>query len=61
MIDEIKGSFERAIELDSRHVEARWALIDLYIKLPGGGRRQKRSSILMNYELSPVDGYVNRS
>jgi hypothetical protein len=25
MIDEIKGSFERAIELvDSRHIEARW-------------------------------------
>jgi hypothetical protein len=44
MIDEIKGSFERAIELvDSRHIEARWALIELYIKLPGiiGGSETK--------------------
>jgi hypothetical protein len=41
MIDEIKGSFERD-RVDSRHIDARWALIDLYIKLPGrvGGRKQ---------------------
>lgn len=63
MIDEIKGSFEKAIELDSRHLQARWALIDLYIKLPGivGGSETKAikySNELL--KLSPVDGYMSR-
>lgn len=63
MIDEIKGSFEKTIELDSRHVAARWALIELYLKLPGivGGSETKAikySNELM--KLSPVDGYMSR-
>ena len=29
MIDEVKGSFEKAIKLDPKHIEARWALIEL--------------------------------
>lgn len=63
MIDEIKGSFEKAIELDSRHIDARWALIELYIKLPGivGGSETKAikySNELLR--LSAVDGYLSR-
>lgn len=63
MIDEIKGSFEKAIELDSGHLESRWALIELYIKLPGivGGSETKAirySNELL--KLSPVDGYLSR-
>lgn len=63
MIDEIKGSFEKAIELDSRHIDARWALIELYIKLPGfvGGSETKAikySNELL--KLSAVDGYLSR-
>ena len=62
MIDEIKGSFEKAIELDSRHIGARWALIELYIKLPrivGGSESKaiKYSKELL--KLSPVDGYMS--
>jgi tetratricopeptide (TPR) repeat protein len=62
MIDEIKGSFERAIELDSRHIEARWALIELYIKLPGiiGGSETKAIKYSKElFKLSPVDGYMS--
>ena len=63
MIDEIKGSFEKAIKLDSKHLEARWALIELYLKLPGivGGSESKAirySGELMR--LSPVDGNLSR-
>jgi tetratricopeptide (TPR) repeat protein len=63
MIDEIKGSFEKAIELDSGHIDSRWALIELYIKLPGfvGGSETKAikySNELL--KLSAVDGYLSR-
>jgi tetratricopeptide (TPR) repeat protein len=63
MIDEIKGSFERAIVLDYRHVGARWALIELYLKLPGivGGSETKAIKYSKElFKLSPVDGYMSR-
>ena len=64
MIDEIKGSFEKAIILNPKHIEARWALIELYLQLPGiiGGSESKAikySSELLR--LSPVDGYLSRA
>jgi tetratricopeptide (TPR) repeat protein len=63
MIDEVKGSFEKAIILNPKHIEARWALIELYIQLPGivGGSQSKAikySNELMR--LSPVDGYLSK-
>lgn len=63
MIDEVRGSFEKAIMLNPKHIEARWALIELYIQLPGivGGSQSKAikySNELMR--LSPVDGYLSR-
>lgn len=63
MIDEVKGSFEKAIQLDPKHIDARWALIELYLKLPGivGGSESKAirySGELMR--LSPVDGNLSR-
>jgi tetratricopeptide (TPR) repeat protein len=63
MIDEIKGSFEKTIELDSRHVDARWALIELYLKLPGivGGSETKAIKYSKELlKLSPVDFYMSR-
>ena len=40
MISEIRNSFEKAIELNPKHIQARWALVELYIQLPGiaGGK-----------------------
>ena len=63
MIGEVKESFEKAIELNPKHIEARWALVTIYIKLPGfvGGSESKAikySNELL--KLSPVDGYLSR-
>jgi tetratricopeptide (TPR) repeat protein len=63
MIGEIKESFEKAIELNPKHIEARWALAMIYIQLPGivGGSETKAikySNELL--KLSPVDGHLSR-
>jgi tetratricopeptide (TPR) repeat protein len=63
MIDEIKSSFEKAIVLDPKHKEARWALVMLYLELPGiiGGSEAKAvvySNELMR--LSPLEGYLSK-
>jgi len=63
MIGEVKESFEKAIELNPKHIEARWALVMIYIQLPGivGGSETKAikySNELL--KLSPVDGFLSR-
>lgn len=63
LIGEVRSSFEKAIALNPKHIEARWALIELNLELPGivGGSESKAikySSELR--ELSPVDGYLSR-
>jgi len=63
MIGEVRSSFEKAIALNPKHIEARWALIELNLQLPAivGGSESKAikySSELR--ELSPVDGYLSR-
>jgi|JI10StandDraft_1071094.scaffolds.fasta_scaffold31605_2 tetratricopeptide (TPR) repeat protein len=63
MIGDIKSSFEKAIQLNPKHVEARWALIELYLQLPAiiGGSESK--AIRYSNELlkiSLVDGYLSR-
>jgi len=61
MIDEIEESFLTAAKLDTKHIDTRWALVVLYIELPGiiGGsekKAQKYADELMT--LSKVDGYL---
>ena len=63
MIGEVKSSFEKAIALNPKHIDARYALITLYLELPGivGGSESKAiqySNELL--KLSPVDGYLSR-
>ncbi|MDR7209064.1 hypothetical protein [Flavobacterium piscis] len=63
MVDDMKSSFERAIVLNPKHLPARWALIELYLQLPGivGGSESKAlkySNELV--KLSPVDGYLSK-
>lgn len=63
MIGEIKESFEKAIILNPKHIEARWALVTFYLKLPAiiGGSESKAvqySNELL--KLSPVDGYLSK-
>lgn len=61
MIDGIRTSFENAIRLQPNHIEARWALLTLYLELPGiiGGSEAKAKRYADQLlVLSPVDGYL---
>tara|TARA_R110002049_G_scaffold18043_1_gene69403 strand:- start:1757 stop:2707 length:951 start_codon:yes stop_codon:yes gene_type:complete len=60
-IGDVKSSFEKAAELDPNHIEARWALVELYMQLPGifGGSKSKSLHFAEELEnLSKVDGYM---
>lgn len=61
MIDEIEESFLTAAKLESKHVETRFALVMLYLELPGiiGGsekKAQKYADELMR--ISSVQGFL---
>jgi tetratricopeptide (TPR) repeat protein len=63
MMSEIRASFEKAIALNPKHIEARWALIELNLQLPGivGGSETKAIKYSTELrEISPVDGYLSR-
>lgn len=61
MIDEIELSFKTAAKLDPKHTDTRWALLILYLELPGiiGGsenKSQKYADELM--QISKIDGLM---
>lgn len=61
MISDIETAFLTAANLDKKHLESRWALVMLYIELPGivGGSEKnaaKYADELMT--ISKVDGYL---
>ncbi len=61
MLDDIRNAFLRAIELNPKHIEARWALIDYYLEVPGilGGSERKAQRYANELaKLSPVDGFL---
>ncbi|ESU20891.1 hypothetical protein FCR2A7T_12110 [Flavobacterium cauense R2A-7] len=61
MIDDIETAFETAAKLDTKHVETRWALVILYVELPGivGGSEAKAQQYADELlQLSKVDGYL---
>jgi tetratricopeptide (TPR) repeat protein len=63
MIDDVENAFLTATKLDEKHIDSRWALVMLYIELPGivGGSESKAikySNELM--QLSKVDGYLSK-
>ncbi|WP_431243102.1 tetratricopeptide repeat protein [Flavobacterium sp. P21] len=63
MVGDMKEAFEKAIELNPKHVQARWALIEIYLQLPGilGGSESK--ALAYSNELaqfSPIDGYLSK-
>jgi len=63
MIGEVKSSFEKAIQLNPKHIGARWALIELYLQLPaiiGGSETKAIQYSNQLLRLSPVDGYLSR-
>ena len=63
MISEVKSSFEKAISLNPKHIEARVALVELYLQLPGiVGGSEKKALLYANEiaQISPVDGYLSK-
>lgn len=61
MIGEVRSSFEKAIQLQPNHIDARWALIELYLQLPAIVGGSEKKAIRYANELaaiSPVDGYL---
>ncbi|MBT8257241.1 MAG: tetratricopeptide repeat protein [Bacteroidia bacterium] len=61
LIDDIKEAFHSAADLDPQHVDTRWALVELYIQLPGiiGGSYKKALKYAQELEeLSEVDGFL---
>lgn len=63
MIDEIEGSFKKAIALDDKHIGSRWALIELYLQLPaivGGSEKKAQKYANELIAIEPVDGYLSK-
>lgn len=61
LIGSIKSAFTKAAELDENHIDTRWALVELYMQLPGifGGSKTKSLKYAEQLEnLSMVDGYL---
>ncbi|RKE90974.1 tetratricopeptide repeat protein [Ichthyenterobacterium magnum] len=61
IIGDVKNAFLKAAELDSNHIDTRWALVELYMQLPGiiGGSKKKSFKYANELEqLSKVDGYL---
>jgi tetratricopeptide (TPR) repeat protein len=61
LLGRIKSSFKKTLALDPDHLGAYWALIDLYVSLPGvvGGSMAKAYDYASALKkLSPIDGYL---
>ena len=61
MIGDVKSNFEKAIRLNPNHIDARWALIELYLQLPGivGGSERKAQRYANELlKISAVDVYL---
>lgn len=61
MIGDIKEAFETAAALDPAHIETRWALVELYIQLPGiiGGSESKAKEYADQLSgISKIDGLL---
>lgn len=58
---DIKRELEMAAQLDPKHIETRWALIEYYLQLPGifGGSEKKALDHAVELsKISKVDGYL---
>lgn len=61
LVGKIKGNFKKAATLDPKSIEVHWALVDLYISLPGiiGGSTSKAFDYAAKLKsLSEIDGYL---
>jgi len=61
LINDVKEAFLKAAEIDPNHIDVRWAMVELYMQLPGiiGGSKKKSLKYANELEnLSKVDGYL---
>ncbi|WP_422081661.1 tetratricopeptide repeat protein [Ulvibacterium sp.] len=61
LVGRIKENFKKAATLDSSSIKVHWALVDLYITLPGilGGSTSKAFDYAKKLKsISPIDGYL---
>ena len=61
LVSDIKKHLHKAADLDKTHIEARWALVEIYISLPGivGGSEEKAKNYANELlDLSKVDGHL---
>ncbi|MEK6154416.1 tetratricopeptide repeat protein [Flavobacteriaceae bacterium 3-367] len=61
LLGRIKEGFTKAVELNPNHIEARWALVDLYVSIPGivGGSTSKAYKYARELKaISPFEGYL---
>ncbi len=63
LIGDMKESFEKALILNPKHIEARWAMIEYYLQVPalfGGSEKKAQCYADELLKLSPVDGYLSK-
>ncbi len=63
LVGDMKSAFEKTIVLNPNHIQARWALIELYLQLPGIAGGSELKALKYSNELaklSPVDGYLSK-
>jgi len=61
LIDDVKRAFTKAVVLDPEHINVRWALVELYIQLPGfvGGSVKKAEFYAEELgQIKPIEGLL---
>ncbi len=61
LINDAIDNFEKTIALNPNHIGSRWALLEIYIQLPGivgGSERKAKKYADQLLKISPVDGYL---
>lgn len=64
LISDVKYHFTLAANLNKEHIDVRWALIELYLQLPGilGGSIKKAKEYASELESqSPIEGYLAKA
>ena len=64
LIGDMKESFEKALVLNPKHIEARWAMIEYYLQVPvlfGGSEKKAQRYADELMKLSTVDGYLSKA
>lgn len=64
LIGDMRESFEKAIVLNPKHIEARWAMVEYYLQLPvivGGSERKAQIYSNELFKISPIDGYLSKA